>query len=182
MRLLGRRDRVDEHEIEQRVGLVAAEDVGGDPVRHAQRPGEERPVRLLHLQERRRDERAAGLEALPSGGARRLDATETEGQADADAPAGHVVVEVAVVALEAVVDVGRHRREQDVEIERVEAAAGGEGAHPELGATGAGSVGLLLDRGRLLGGHGTVDPDPVVAQQLVDPLVAEVEPEERVVR
>ena len=110
------------------------------------------------------------------------DAGQPERQADADAAARHVVVEVAVVALEPVVDVGRHRGEQELDVELVEAEPGGErraGAAPRLAPSAASACASTA--ARLLGGHVVGHPDPVVAQQLVDPVVAEVQPEERVV-
>ena len=126
---------VDEHERQRGVGLVAAEHVRRDAIGHPQGAGEERPVRVVDLDQPAADER--GRRARGGAGRRRsaaMHAGQAERQPDADPPAGHVVVEVAVVALEAIVDVGRHRRQQQLDVEVVELEALGQRAQAELGA------------------------------------------------
>ena len=60
-RLAGRRD-VDEHEGQRRVGIVGAEDVGGDTVGNPQATGQERAVGIVDLEQPAVDERGPGLE------------------------------------------------------------------------------------------------------------------------
>ena len=180
-RLVGRRD-IDQHWLQDCVRRVGTEHVGRHAIGDAERPGEERSLRFLHVEQAGCDEAATLLDASPAGRARRGDAAQSERQPDADAAAGDVVVEVAVVALEAVVDVGRHRREEDAEVELVEVEARGSGAQPERGARGCGLVGHALDLDPTLTGDFGRDPHTIVVQQLVDLLVTQVEAEERVLR
>ncbi len=179
---LARRGHVEERVGDGRIGLVRAEQVGRHPVGHPQRPGQERAVELLELDQSARPQGAPLIQpvaAVPVGGE---DAGQPESEPDAHPAAGDVVVEVAVVALEAVVDVGRHRRQEQLDVEVIELEALGELAQAEPGAARLGGIGRRFHVDPPLAGDVLGHPHPLVAEQGVDLLVAQVEAEERVLR
>ncbi len=151
-----------------------------DPVGDPQGAGEEGALRLLDLDQAAGDERAAATEAPPGGRVGRGGAAQLERQADLGAAAGDVVVEVGIEALEARVQVGRERDQQQVEVERVEAEAARQPAQAQFGAGPLGAPGGHLDRGGRRGRDGRRARRSGV-EQPVDLLVGEVEAAEGVV-
>ena len=94
--------RLDQVRRDHRVGGEVAEQVTGDPIGHPQRPGEEGAVSVLHHQEPAGDERGRTVRGGRGRGRRHAALpAQLEGQAGAGPAAGHVVVEIAVEALEA---------------------------------------------------------------------------------
>ena len=98
---LGHGDRQDE-----RVRLVVAEEVGGDPVGHPQGPAEERAVGVLDDHEPAVHQGPGRPQPGPAAAGRLQRAAELEGEADAGPPAGDVVVQIPVQALEPGVEIG----------------------------------------------------------------------------
>ena len=142
---------------------------------------------VLDARAARRDERPLGLEA--ARGRRRASgrAAQPEGEPDARAAAGDVVVEVAVEALEAGVDVGRHRHQQQLDVEGVQAERARERRRARSRPGSAASAVALRGLAQLAGGRRSAarrtqrSRARSLAQQLVDRRLAQVEPEERVV-
>ena len=105
-------------------GRVVAEQVGGDPVGHAQRAGQERPVGVLDDQRgrRRRAGRPGRAASAPCRGrprARGRRRQSSSARPGARPAARDVVVEVAVEALEARLEVGRQGDEEQLDVEAV---------------------------------------------------------------
>jgi hypothetical protein len=119
---------------------VIAEQVGGDPIGHPERPGQERSIRLLDEDQAAGHERRRGIQPAPlavqSGGA----GTQFQGQAGARPAARDVVVEVRVEALEANVEIGREGHEEHFEIGVVKFEGPREAAQPEPGTGGLGEI------------------------------------------
>ena len=156
-------DRRREQRLEQRVGGVVGEEVGDDPVRHAQGPGQHRSVRVLHEEQARADERRERAEPRPRGRVRRASraAAQLQREADARAAARHVVVEVAVEPLEPRVEVRGERDEEQLDVHGVERERPREVPQADRRAGGLrlGGVGLEdLQPGR--GGEGRARRGP----------------------
>ncbi len=172
----GRREQV----VDRGVRAVVAEQVRGDPVGHPQGPGEEGPVVLLDGEQPVPAQRPGRRDPGPRRGRGRRDAAHREREAHRGPAPGHVVVEVAVEPLEAGVEVGGERDEEQFDVELGEpggalqpaqpgAPAGGLGGGlGRLGGGGSGPVGV-----RLAGGW---------REEPVDVLLGQVQPAERVVR
>ena len=175
------RHRLGEQTDQRRVGGVVAEQVRGDPVRHPQRPGQERPVGVVDLHQRPVDQRRAGQQPRPGRRRRRRDVGQRQRQTDRRAPPGDVVVEVAVEPLEPAVQVGHQRDHQQFDVELgqsgvgARAGAAGSTRRPAIAASASASTASRAaqsGRGGCRGG----------GEQLVDDLLGEVQPAERVVR
>ena len=85
---------------------------------------------------------------MPRGGRRERGAGELEGQPDARSPPGDVVVEVAVEPLEACVEVGRQRHEQEFDVDGLEPEVPRQAAQPQFVPGRGGLVGGRLDAAR----------------------------------
>ena len=142
------RHRAREQRVHDRVRGVIAEEVRGYPVGHAERAGERRPVLVLDDQEVSRDQRRQRPQAVPAvvppaaAAARQL-----QREADAGAPSRDVVVEVAVEAFEAGVEVRRQRHEEELEVHRREVERAGELAEADPGTGRSASDGARLEPG-----------------------------------
>ena len=160
--------------------------MAGDPVRHAERTGQERPVRVLHDQEPARDERPRRAQPCPSGARRAARPDQLQGEADARPAARDVVVEVPVQPFEARVEVRRERHEQELHVERLEPERADQPAEAHVDSRGLSGVRIGLDhlqvrrRGRVRG-RGQ-ERRRGSREHLVDLGVRDVQPAEPVVR
>ena len=179
----GRRARRPQQISYGRVGPVVAEQMGRHPVRHSKRSGQERSFRFLDQHQVGHHERSVGHQPGPGSGRPRRSARQLEPEADGGPTAGHVVVQVAVQAFEADVEVGSQGDEQEVHVEGVEAAGPGQSAQPQFGPAILYLVGLVLDR---LEGGSVVPLDQTrcrpAGEQLLDVLVRDVQAAERILR
>lgn len=136
------------------VRRVVAEEVGEEPVGYAQRAGQEGAFGLLDVQQAERAQGCAGVEA---GACRREVGgrpAQFQGESDGGPASADVVVEIAVERLEAPVEVGGERDEEDRRVEgvRVSRAARRSSGSPSAGAgtvsAGAGAGGSAVSRCR----------------------------------
>ena len=121
---------------ERGIGVVVSEQVHRDPVRDAQRASEERPFAVLEEEEAAGDEGTGGKTVARECGVE-PGAGELECEPDAGATARHVVVEVAVEALEARVDVGGEGDEQQVHVDGLELETRREAPEPRSAPSAA---------------------------------------------
>ena len=98
--------------LDRRIDGVVTEDVRGDAVRNAQRACQHGPVHVFNQHQAAGDERAARPQPAACHGEERVLPGQLESQADARAPARNVVVQVAIQALEADVEVRRDGHQQ----------------------------------------------------------------------
>ncbi len=173
--------RVDQDAGQQGVRAVVAQQVGGDPVGHAQGPGQQRPLRVLDLHQATGDQRAGAAEALVRRGAGRRDQTKLQCQPDARPPAADVVVQVSVEALEARVDVRRQRHQQQLHVDRLQPEAAGQFPQPHRLPPPVRPVRGRLDLGEPRGGQRVGRRRLAQAQQPGDLLLGQVEPAEGIV-
>ena len=143
--------RVHAERVHDGVRRVVAEEVRRDPIRHAQRPRQEWAVGVLDDEEPTRDERRQGTQARPTGPRSLADTGQLEGQPDAGAAPRHVVVEVAVEALEPGVEVRRQRHQQELQVQELQVERARQAPEPKVRAGRLGGVGFVLHRGEVLG-------------------------------
>ncbi len=108
---------VVEHAGEPGVGPGVAEEVRGDPVGDHQDAGQRRAFRLGDLHQAARDQGRRGGEPEPAG-RRAGEPAQLQGEPDGGPAARQVVVEVAVEPLEPRVQIGCHRDQEQVHVQR----------------------------------------------------------------
>ena len=128
----------------------------GDPVGHPQRAGQEGTVGLLDQDQPGGGQRRVGEKSAPGPGRPRRRPAQLEAQADGGPAAGHVIVEVAVQALEAAVEVGRQGDQQQIHVEIVEPGPLGQAAQPDRRSGRLDPGGRILQDGQV-GGVGPLD-------------------------
>ena len=115
-RLVG--ERLDEHRGQRGVRGVRAQQERGHPVRYPQRPGQHGPSRCPPRAAARARPAAPGAASRARTARRRgRDTEQVQGQPDGRPAAADVVVEVAVEPLEPAVHVGRHRDQQQLDVD-----------------------------------------------------------------
>ncbi len=179
----GGRTGLPEDGQQQRVGTVVAEQEHRDAVGDAKAPREERAVALLELQQPCVDQRRTRQETRARRGAGQRDARELEREPDARAPAADVIVQVPVERLEACVQIGCERHDQQVDVGRHQAERPLHVPQPKRLALRLGGIGAGLDLRRegerlLVEGRRRL----AAREQPIDVGLADVQPPEAVVR
>ncbi len=130
--LLGALGRNVSQRLDDRIDPIASEQMPRHPVGDAERSRQKRPLAILDQDEVVVDERRAGRKAAPRVGASRRQTTELDTEPDAGSTTGDIVLQVAVEALEAGIDIGRHGDEQQLHVDRLQAKARGQAPQSEL--------------------------------------------------
>src|SRR5689334_13179518 len=129
---------------------IVAEKKGCDAIRDAQRTAEERTVWIVDLKQPTADQRARARKARPVVRYGRRQARQLKGQADRCSAPADIVVEVAIKALKARIDVRRQGDQQELDIEAVEAECPSQAAKRKPCVGSIDGVGPRLDSSYLL--------------------------------
>ena len=109
-------------------------------VRDAQRPRQHRPFVLFDLHQVLVYQGSARRETAPCIGAARWQTAQLEPESDAGAAPGDVILQIAVEALEARVDVRGHRDQEQLDVDFVQIEGAGQAAQPKVGTDLLGGV------------------------------------------
>ena len=168
---------------DQRVRHVAAEEMGGNAIRHPQRAGQYRTLGFLDEHQALIHQRRAGREPASGVGAARRQSAQLDAETNARPTAGDVVLQVAVQPLEAQVDIGRHRDQQQLDVDLLEPEGPRQAAQPKISAVALSGIGgrfdLLTGFGRP--GIGRQWPS-LLREQSIDVRLGDIQPAKAIIR
>ena len=116
-----------------RVADVAPEQVRRHTVGDPNRSCQYWPFALFDQHQVLVDERRAGGESAAGVGAARGQPAQLEAQSDAGPPAGNVVLQISIESLEAGVNIGRHRNQQQLDVDLIQAEVASQAAQAQIG-------------------------------------------------
>ena len=116
------------------IRCIASQQVGRNPIRHAQGAGQQRPLGFFDQDQVLIDQRRTRRQPASHIGTTRGNAAQFDPKADAGATARHVILQEAVQPLETRVDIRGHGDQQQLDVDFLEPEAAAEAPQAEIGA------------------------------------------------